>query len=73
MAIFSDSAAAPAQAPALPALGAASTSKGWQSIGSLADRKKENTVAAKPWAGEKMSAGGKKSSTKIPVFKDAVS
>ncbi|EFX05909.1 checkpoint protein kinase [Grosmannia clavigera kw1407] len=50
--------------PALPT--------GWQSIGSLAERKKENTVAAKPWAGEKMSAGGKKVTSKMPIFKDAV-
>jgi len=27
----------------------------------------------KPWAGETLNAGGKKSSTKIAVFKDEVS
>ncbi|OAA62611.1 checkpoint protein kinase [Niveomyces insectorum RCEF 264] len=67
MAIFSD---AEASAPALPTAGA--TSKGWESIGSLAERKKENVMAAKPWAGEKLSAGGKKSVAKMQVFKDAV-
>ena len=69
MAIFSD-AAGSAEAPALPAAGA--TTKGWDSIGSLAERKKENTVAARPWAGEKLSAGGKKPKSKMAVFKDAV-
>ncbi|CAK7223936.1 protein kinase [Sporothrix bragantina] len=69
MAIFSD-AGASAGGPALPAAG--TTTKGWESIGSLTERKKENTVAAKPWAGEKLSAGGKKPKTKMAVFKDAV-
>ncbi|KAH8647579.1 Mad3/BUB1 homology region 1-domain-containing protein [Tricladium varicosporioides] len=61
--IFSD---ADNSAPAV----AAGETKGWDSIGSLADRKKENVMEAKPWAGETLKAGGKKSSTKIPVFKD---
>ncbi|CAK7268960.1 protein kinase [Sporothrix epigloea] len=68
MSIFSD-ANASAEASALPAVNA--TVKGWESIGSLAERKKENTIAAKPWAGEKLSAGGKKPKTKMAVFKDA--
>ncbi|ERS97972.1 BUB protein kinase [Sporothrix schenckii ATCC 58251] len=69
MAIFSD-ANASAAAPALGVSGA--TTKGWESIGSLAERKKENVVAAKPWAGETLSAGGKKPKSKMAVFKDAV-
>ncbi|KAI9646478.1 protein kinase [Ciborinia camelliae] len=48
----------------------ASPGAGWQSIGSLADRKKENRIEPKPWVGETLKAGGKKSSTKIPIFKD---
>jgi len=55
-----------------PAVSAGDATKGWQSIGSLADRKKENTMEPKPWVGETLKAGGKKSSTKIPVFKDEV-
>lgn len=47
--------------------------KGWDSIGSLAGRKKENEVEAKPWAGETLPAGGKKSASKLAVFKDSVS
>jgi checkpoint serine/threonine-protein kinase len=67
IAVFSDSdGAAPALAPG-------DATKGWQNIGSLADRKKENIVEPKPWAGETLKAGGKKSSTKIAVFKDEVS
>ncbi len=71
MAIFSDSSVPAAPAPALS--GPGSVTKGWDSIGSLAERKKENIVAPKPWAGEKLSAGGKKPTAKMQVFKDAVS
>ena len=67
LAIFSD-----ADEVAAPAVSATETS-GWQSIGSLEDRKKENVMAPKPMVGETLKAGGKKSSTKIAVFKDEVS
>lgn len=66
LAIFSDGDAA---APTVPSDG----TKGWESIGSLVDRKKENVMEPKPWVGETLKAGGKKSSTKIAVFKDEVS
>ncbi|TVY82985.1 Checkpoint serine/threonine-protein kinase bub1 [Lachnellula suecica] len=65
MAIFSDGDAA---APAV----SSNETKGWESIGSLADRKKENVMEPKPWVGETLKAGGKKSSTKMPVFKDEI-
>jgi len=66
--IFSDADAKP------PALGSRGEgSRGWESIGSLADRKKENTMEPKPWAGETLKAGGKKSSApKMQIFKDTV-
>jgi len=68
LAIFSD-ADAPAPAPALSSMGAGS--KGWDSIGSLSDRRKENVMEAKPWAGETLKAGGKKSSApKMAIFRD---
>ena len=71
LAIFSD-ADAPAAAPALSSRGEGS--KGWDSIGSLADRKKENVVEAKPWAGETLKAGGKKNAgPKLDIFRDTVS
>jgi checkpoint serine/threonine-protein kinase len=57
---------------AAPAVTAGRDTKGWENIGSLADRKKENVIEPKPWVGETLKAGGKKSSTKIPVFKDEV-
>ncbi|KKY25289.1 putative checkpoint serine threonine-protein kinase bub1 [Phaeomoniella chlamydospora] len=65
MAIFSDAEGAPAEQP----MGA--QTKGWESIGSLKDRKKENTVEAKPWAGETMK-GGKRNGhvQKMEIFKD---
>ena len=48
-------------------------SKGWDNIGSIQERKKENVVEAKPWAGETMKAGKKASSApKMTVFKDQV-
>lgn len=50
----------------------ASPGAGWQSIGSLEDRKKENRIEPRSWVGETLKAGGKKSSTKIPIFKDEV-
>ncbi len=68
MAIFSD---AEASGPAVSTRGAGS--KGWESIGSLADRKKENVMAPQPWVGETLNAGGRKASTKLPVYRDAVS
>ena len=55
-----------------PAVAAGRDTKGWESIGSLADRKKENIIEPKPWVGETLKAGGKKSSTKMAVFKDEV-
>ncbi|ROV91311.1 hypothetical protein VSDG_07780 [Cytospora chrysosperma] len=66
--IFSDADAAP-EPSAMGSRGAGS--KGWDSIGSLADRKKENVMEPKPWAGETLKAGGKKSSApKMAVFRD---
>ncbi|KAK0632264.1 Mad3/BUB1 homology region 1-domain-containing protein [Immersiella caudata] len=66
LAIFSDADAKP------PALGSRGEgSKGWDSIGSLAERKKENAMEPKPWAGETLKAGGKKStSPKMQIFRD---
>nr|CDP23408.1 Putative checkpoint serine/threonine-protein kinase [Podospora anserina S mat+] len=57
LAIFSDADAAP-EPSAMSSRGP--ESKGWDSIGSMAERKKENTMAPKPWAGETLKAGGKK-------------
>ncbi len=67
MAIFSD-----IDAPPRPESG--SSSKGWDNIGTLADRKKENTVEAKPWVGEKLTGGKTNGGVeKMMVFKDQVS
>jgi checkpoint serine/threonine-protein kinase len=67
--IFSDADAAP---PAMSSL--AGSSNGWDTIGSLADRRKENTTEPRPWSGETLKAGGKKSSApKMAVYKDSVS
>ncbi|POR35369.1 Checkpoint serine/threonine-protein kinase bub1 [Tolypocladium paradoxum] len=66
LAIFSDADAKP------PALSAREEgSRGWDTIGSLADRKKENTMEPKPWVGETLKAGGKKATApKMAVFRD---
>lgn len=69
LAIFSDSDAAPS---AMSSRGP--ESKGWDTIGSLAGRKKENVMEAKPWVGETLQAGGKKSTApKMAIFRDTVS
>jgi checkpoint serine/threonine-protein kinase len=74
MAIFSDADAA-AGPSAMSARGP--ESKGWDTIGSLAERKKENTVAPKPMAGQTLGAGGsggkKATGGKMMVFRDTVS
>ncbi|OHW95792.1 checkpoint serine threonine-protein kinase bub1 [Colletotrichum incanum] len=68
MAIFSDTESAP---PALASRGP--SSKGWDTIGSLGDRKKENVMEPKPWAGETLKAGGKKSTApKMAIFRDTI-
>lgn len=69
MAIFTDGGDGSASRP-----NSGSGAKGWDNIGTLADRKKENTVEAKPWAGEKLK-GGKTNGgmQKMMVFKDQVS
>ena len=68
MAIFSDADGPPPEPP----VGA--QTKGWESIGSLKDRKKENTVEAKPWAGETLKAGKRTGHVqKMDIFKDQVS
>lgn len=68
LAVFSDSDAPPSSSGSNEAV------SGWESIGSLAERRKENTIEPKPWVGETLKAGGKKSSApKMMVFKDQVS
>jgi checkpoint serine/threonine-protein kinase len=65
MAIFADSDDAPPKS---------NSPQAWDSIGSVAERKKENKHEAKPWAGEKLD-GGKKlvGGGKMMVFRDTVS
>lgn len=67
MAIFSDSDAA------VPPPVATSTN-GWDSIGSIKERKKENSIEARPWVGETLKAGKRAGTvSKMEVFKDLVS
>ena len=47
--------------------------KGWESIGSLAERRKENTIEARPWVGETLKSDKKIGTVqKLQVFKDQV-
>ncbi|PHH63694.1 hypothetical protein CDD81_5566 [Ophiocordyceps australis] len=47
-------------------------SRGWETIDSLAARKKENTIEAKPWVGQTLKAGGNKTTaSELIVFRDA--
>ncbi|KAL8931856.1 MAG: hypothetical protein Q9211_006687, partial [Gyalolechia sp. 1 TL-2023] len=67
LAIFSDTDAPPSDLKG--AFGGAS--KGWDNIGSIAERKKENTIEARPWAGETLKAGKKTiGPPKMMIFKD---
>ncbi|KAF2739398.1 hypothetical protein EJ04DRAFT_508691 [Polyplosphaeria fusca] len=67
LAIFSDG-----DEPPKP--GSSGSSQGWDSIGSLADRKKENTTEARPWAGETLKVGKKNTGAqKMMIFKDETS
>jgi len=76
--IFSD-ADSKQQQPAIPAKsgsGSSASSKGWDSIDTMANRKKENVMEPKPWAGEtlKQASGTKKpAGPKLQVFRDPVS
>ncbi|PWY78248.1 hypothetical protein BO70DRAFT_317027 [Aspergillus heteromorphus CBS 117.55] len=64
MAIFSD-----ADSPSQPAV--SGPAQGWDSIGSLHERRKENKVEAKPWAGETLKAGKKPAPVqKMAIFRD---
>lgn len=70
LAIFSDTDAPPSGVKS--AFGG--VSKGWDNIGSIAERKKENTFEARPWAGETLKAGKKSNGPpKMMIFKDEVS
>lgn len=70
LAIFSDADAPPSDVKR--AFGGAA--KGWDSIGSITERRKENIIEARPWAGEILKAGKKPSGpSKMMVFKDEVS
>lgn len=69
MAIFSDADAASSSQPAT-----SGQTKGWESIGSMRERKKENEVEAKPWVGETLKTGKKPGPTqKMAIFRDEVS
>lgn len=70
MAIFSD---ADGEAEATKS-GSSPGTRGWDNIGSLKDRRKENTIEPTPWAGQTLKAGKKPAATqKMTVFKDEVS
>jgi checkpoint serine/threonine-protein kinase len=47
---------------------------GWENIGSLQHRKKENTIEARPWVGETLKGGKKNVGVqKMSIFRDEVS
>ncbi|KAF2687715.1 hypothetical protein K458DRAFT_331992 [Lentithecium fluviatile CBS 122367] len=54
-----------------PKPGSSGGIKGWDSIGSLGERKKENTTEARPWVGETLKVGKKNTGVqKMMIFKD---
>ena len=70
LAIFSDTDASQSATK----LGTGGTTKGWDNIGSIQERKKENTIEARPWAGETLKISKKAGAVpKLMIFKDGVS
>ncbi|KAI4247493.1 MAG: hypothetical protein L6R40_001441 [Gallowayella cf. fulva] len=70
LAIFSDTDAPSSDVKGL--FGGAA--KGWDNIGSISERRKENTTEARPWAGETLKAGKTMNGPpKMTIFKDEVS
>ena len=68
LAIFND---ADGAAPGTKHTGEAA--QGWDNIGTIADRKKENIMEARPWTGETLKAGKKTGGgPKMTIFKDEV-
>ncbi|EAS35793.3 BUB protein kinase [Coccidioides immitis RS] len=66
MAIFSD-----ADSGAMGPSPAAAPTKGWDSIGSIRERKKENLIEPRPWVGETLKAGKKTNpKQKMAIFRD---
>ncbi|KAE8150963.1 checkpoint protein kinase [Aspergillus avenaceus] len=64
MAIFSDG-----DSPSQPAV--SEQAKGWSEMSSFNERRKENKVEAKPWAGETLKAGKKPApKEKMAIFRD---
>ncbi|KIW05543.1 uncharacterized protein PV09_03422 [Verruconis gallopava] len=64
MSIFADG-----DEPSKP--GSSDSNSGWDSIGSLKERRKENTREAKPWVGETLQGGRRAvSGPKMMVFRD---
>jgi checkpoint serine/threonine-protein kinase len=68
LAIFSDADTPAADQPAV-----SGQSKGWENIGSARERRKENTMEPKPWAGETLKTEKKPGTAqKMPIFRDEV-
>ena len=74
LAVFSDEGVVADGGGSSGVVGAGEGSSGWESIGSLAERKKENTIAPRPWAGETLKTGKTNAGAgKMMVYKDEVS
>ncbi|KAI9886229.1 MAG: hypothetical protein M1823_001964 [Watsoniomyces obsoletus] len=66
--VFADGDAPP---PASSLVDGAESSQGWENIGSIAQRKKENVIEPRPWVGETLKAGKKTGGAgKMMIFKD---
>ena len=68
LSIFSDT-----DGPASSTKATGQASKGWDNIGTIAERKKENLMEARPWTGETLNTGRKTNvAPKMTIFKDEV-
>ena len=69
LAIFSDG-----DTPASVATSTSDNSRGWDNIGSIRERKKENLIEPRAWAGETLKVGKKTvGPPKMTIFRDEVS
>ena len=69
LAIFSDNEATPATSKPT----GLESGQGWENIGTIAERKKENVMQARAWTGETLKAGKQQGLVpKMAVFKDEV-
>jgi len=69
LAVFSDANVTPSSTQMI----GGDAARGWDSIGTISERRKENVIEAKPWTGETLKTGKRPAGPpKMTIFKDGV-